>query len=260
MRGMDDKRISNLETKLEQLVEGAFTHLFRKQVSAHDIAIKLIRSMEDNLKFSDDNDARPIAPNVYHIVLHPQNHEQLRNLQPQIDDVLREQLVNLAIQSGYRLSDNPNIKLIADGDIELSTVTIKASYSDNGNNTTAAMKPIMMQRNDKSPNNPQLIINGERHISLKQTIINIGRSDENHIIIDDPFISRHHLQLRLRFGKYTLFDVNSRGGTYVNKVRVTEHLLQSGDVITMGSTKIVYMSDEKPGHNLATTTSTLDPV
>lgn len=257
---MDDKRINNLETKLEQLVEGAFTHFFRKRVSAHDIAIKLIRSMEDNLRFAEDNDPRPIAPDTYHILLNPRNQTKLQDLEPTIGDVLREQLIDIAVQSGYRLSENPTIKLIADTDLDAASVIIRATYSSRGSNTTASMQPIKVQKTNKKPQNPHLILNGGRQVQLTKTVFNIGRSVENDLVVDDPYISRHHIQLRLRFGKYTLFDVNSRAGTLVNNVRVTEHLLQTGDVIMVGSTQIMYMSDEGTGHNPTTTTSRLDPV
>ena len=65
--------------------------------------------------------------------------------------------------------------------------------------------------------------------------------------------------MRLRFGAYTLFDVNSRGGTMVNNIRVTEHQLQSGDVIKIGGTKLTYIAENNKSNSTGTTQS-LDPV
>jgi pSer/pThr/pTyr-binding forkhead associated (FHA) protein len=94
-----------------------------------------------------------------------------------------------------------------------------------------------------APKNPQLIINGEQTVPLTDQIVNIGRSRDNQIVLNDPYASRHHIQLRLRFGVYTLFDTQSQGGVYVNDVIVREHRLQPGDVIRLGKTQMVYFEE-----------------
>jgi pSer/pThr/pTyr-binding forkhead associated (FHA) protein len=96
---------------------------------------------------------------------------------------------------------------------------------------------------NRAPANPQLVILNKPPIPLRLNILNVGRSRENHIVIDDPAVSRHHLQLRLRAGRYMLFDTQSNSGTYVNGVRVKEHTLQAGDVILIGTTQLVYTED-----------------
>ncbi|MBZ0288066.1 MAG: FHA domain-containing protein, partial [Anaerolineae bacterium] len=72
----------------------------------------------------------------------------------------------------------------------------------------------------------------------------IGRSHENDVILDDQHVSRFHAQVRLRFGHYVIFDADSASGTFVNDVRVREHRLQTGDVIRIGGTSLVYMQDD----------------
>jgi pSer/pThr/pTyr-binding forkhead associated (FHA) protein len=105
------------------------------------------------------------------------------------------------------------------------------------------MQPIRLPPIPPNPTNPQLIISGHKTYPLREPVITVGRSQDNHIILDDPHISRHHAQIRLRFGQYTLFDADSQSGTYVNDVPVREHRLQSGDVIRLGATSLVYMED-----------------
>ena len=78
---------------------------------------------------------------------------------------------------------------------------------------------------------------------LTKTVINIGRDSANDVVISDVFVSRRHVQLREHFGVYTLFDVNSRGGTLVNNAVVSEHRLQNGDVIRIGHTDVIYADD-----------------
>lgn len=62
----------------------------------------------------------------------------------------------------------------------------------------------------------------------------VGRGASNHIILDDPRISRQHARLAPeRDGTY-LYDLNSANGTLVNGVSVTKHRLQVNDVIRFG--------------------------
>lgn len=255
---MNEKYIAQMEAQLESLIEGTFTNLFRKRVTAHDIAVKLARSLETQLRYVNDGDSRPIAPDSYSIQLHPTVEQKLREGSPQLTSSLGQHIVELVAQSGYRLNAEPIVQLVGLASLDKNEVEIEAVHTTDSQNTTQAMQPII---NDKktAPQNPQLVINdGERTIELTEPLLNLGRSDDNHIVIDDPFCSRHHLQLRLRFGSYTLFDVNSRAGTKVNNIRVAEHQLQSGDVIQIGKTQLVYIVLDDKSKNR--TTQSLDPV
>ena len=64
-------------------------------------------------------------------------------------------------------------------------------------------------------------------------------------MLDDPRVSRHHCQLRYRFGSYVLYDLGSRAGTYVNNQRISEVVLQPGDVIALAGVRLVYTVDEQ---------------
>ncbi len=255
---MNEKHIAQLEAQLEALVEGTFTNLFRRRVTAHDIAMKLARSMENALRYSRDGDIRPVAPDSYTIQLHPSVEEKLQQKSPQLRQSLAQHIIELVAQSGYRLNAEPIVQLVANPALDKSDVGVEALHTTESENTTQAMQPIPAQQK-KPPAKVQLIVNnGERTIDLSEPVLNIGRADDNHIILDDAYCSRHHVQLRLRFGSYTLFDVSSRSGTTVNNVRVSEHQLQSGDVIKIGATQLIYLIGN--GKNTTGTTQSLDPV
>jgi hypothetical protein len=245
MRRMNDQAIARLEAKLEQLIEGTFAQLFSKTIRAQDIALHLARAMENGIQPARDGDPRPFAPDHYTIRLNPDVREHLMLRQPELARILGQHLVDLASAVGYRLSSVPSIELIAAPDAEASEILVDAKHRNGSVSATAVMKPIELPYTH-TPQNPQLIINGEKTLSLDVPIINIGRSRDNHIVLDDPYISRHHVQLRLRFGVYTLFDTQSQGGVLVNDVAVREHRLQPGDVIRIGKTQLVYLEDTPP--------------
>jgi len=51
---------------------------------------------------------------------------------------------------------------------------------------------------------------------LNKDIITLGRDITNDIVINDPEVSRHHCRLTRGGGGYTLEDLGSTNGTFVN--------------------------------------------
>jgi hypothetical protein len=76
-----------------------------------------------------------------------------------------------------------------------------------------------------------LILQGTRIIPLNQTFIKIGRQLDNHIILEDPRVSRTHAQIKLINDHYVIFDMHSTGGTHINGRQVEQSVLYPGDVI-----------------------------
>jgi len=66
----------------------------------------------------------------------------------------------------------------------------------------------------------------------------IGRDAKCDIIINDPHVSREHLQImKDKNGNYSLFDLESTTGTYVNGKKIKgEVKLQNHDVVKIGNT------------------------
>lgn len=66
----------------------------------------------------------------------------------------------------------------------------------------------------------------------------LGRSPTNTIALPDSFASTEHAHLLLREGQWWLYDQESRNGTTVNDVPITDAVvLSSGDVIGIGRVK-----------------------
>lgn len=70
---------------------------------------------------------------------------------------------------------------------------------------------------------------------LEQENLVIGRDINNHVVINDPEISRKHTQLIMQAGGYLIEDLGSTNGTFVNNQRlIGPHLLKHGEIITLG--------------------------
>jgi pSer/pThr/pTyr-binding forkhead associated (FHA) protein len=68
----------------------------------------------------------------------------------------------------------------------------------------------------------------------------IGRGPNTETRLHDSEVSRVHCVVQLREGKALLTDSGSRTGTRVNGKPVTEHELQAGDLIEIGTTKLSF--------------------
>ncbi|MFO7323269.1 MAG: DUF3662 and FHA domain-containing protein [Chloroflexota bacterium] len=248
---MKDQSLARFEASLERLIEGAFAHMFSKSVRAQDIALQLARAMEMGAEVAHNGDPRPLAPDHYTIRMNPDVCQRLLKRQPALAQILSQHMVELATDAGYRLNTVPDIELLTDDSLGPGTIVVHPQHKNRLDHATAVMERIELPAPDAEqlPKNAQLIINGEQVIFLQEPVINIGRSRENHIVLDDAFVSRRHAQLRLRFGRYTLFDLQSQAGTYVNDVRIREHPLQTGDVIRMGKVQLVYLEDDPAGES-----------
>jgi hypothetical protein len=75
-------------------------------------------------------------------------------------------------------------------------------------------------------------------------VTSIGRAQGNTIVIDDGFISSHHVLINLREGQWWLEDMGSRNGTFLNDHHLVEPAVISwGDIIVMGSTQLTIEPD-----------------
>jgi hypothetical protein len=81
---------------------------------------------------------------------------------------------------------------------------------------------------------------------MKATVISIGTSDDNDIILKDKAISRHHAKIRLEGKKCFVYDLASTNGTRVNGRKITKKWIKDGDTIEMGHTKMTFKPNEKP--------------
>ncbi|MFV2071588.1 MAG: FHA domain-containing protein [Thermoanaerobaculales bacterium] len=74
----------------------------------------------------------------------------------------------------------------------------------------------------------------EEVFTLSPTGTTIGRLDTNDICIPEGTVSRQHAKVELTTAGFTLFDLGSENGMYVNGERTVEHLLQEGDRVEIG--------------------------
>jgi pSer/pThr/pTyr-binding forkhead associated (FHA) protein len=69
----------------------------------------------------------------------------------------------------------------------------------------------------------------------------IGRHPDSDIFLDDVTVSRRHAEVRHAGEKFTVNDVGSLNGTYLNRERIEEADLHSGDELQIGKFRLVFL-------------------
>jgi pSer/pThr/pTyr-binding forkhead associated (FHA) protein len=76
---------------------------------------------------------------------------------------------------------------------------------------------------------------------LESDVTSTGRHPESDIFLDDITVSRRHAEFVTRDQITTVRDVGSLNGTYVNRERIDEAQLKSGDEVQIGKFKLLFL-------------------
>lgn len=77
---------------------------------------------------------------------------------------------------------------------------------------------------------------------LDQDRVRAGRHPQSEIFLDDITVSRRHVEFTRSGGTWTIKDAGSLNGTYLNRDRVEESRLASGDEVQIGKFKLIFLS------------------
>ena len=94
---------------------------------------------------------------------------------------------------------------------------------------------------------------------LETTLFTIGSSPDNSLVIDNIKVSAHHAEIRLEEQGFSITDLGSIHGTYVNGERLdfnTSRLLNPGNSIAIGDIVYTYDIEETPQTEEIASTST----
>lgn len=75
----------------------------------------------------------------------------------------------------------------------------------------------------------------DRPIELTSPTTVVGRDESSELCVSEDSISRMHAEINFDGQKYSVQDLNSTNGTFVNETRVSYSVLDSGDRVRFGS-------------------------
>lgn len=104
---------------------------------------------------------------------------------------------------------------------------------------------LASQVEDLAPGDAMLVVKKGSNVGatylLDSDVVAVGRNPNADVFLDDVTVSRRHAEFRRQGGSYTVADVGSLNGTYVNgELRDTSDL-QPGDEVQIGKFKLVFL-------------------
>ena len=90
-----------------------------------------------------------------------------------------------------------------------------------------------------------------REFPLNDRVTTVGRSPDNDIALEDSIVSRQHCIISCEEDIWTISDLDSKNGSYVNDLSVKKARLQSGDRIRLGSTQMIFSYANQPFNSYA---------
>jgi hypothetical protein len=97
--------------------------------------------------------------------------------------------------------------------------------------------------------------NAGSRFRLDGALTTAGRHPDSDIFLDDVTVSRRHAEFYRQGAFFTVRDVGSLNGTYVNRERIEEAQLTGGDEVQIGKFRLLFLTSQ----NLGPGTSSADP-
>jgi len=141
-----------------------------------------------------------------------------------------------------------------------STISISGieSYDPNatqtGTGATPALSAEVLAAIDALPPGSALLIvlrgpNSGSRFLLDSDKTTAGRHPQGDIFLDDVTVSRKHVEFRRQpNGGFSVADVGSLNGTYVNRERIDEVVLNNGDEVQIGKYRLVFFAGHHRGY------------
>jgi hypothetical protein len=234
-------KLDQLEARLKTLIEGRFARLLPVYENRDDFIHRLVSAMETGTQVQPNGIS--LAPDIYVLLVHPDMAPEIET-NPQFLEELAIIILEVGASTGLVFAQPPVVNLSPNPDLDRNSVVVIARISQDMLAKTIESPTQSGVDNGNIPPNAFLIVNGVENFVLDQPLVNIGRRSNNDLVINDPRISRSHAQLRAIRGKYVIFDLDSKGGTYINGQRVPQRTLHSKDVISLAGVPLVYGQDD----------------
>jgi hypothetical protein len=209
-----------LERRLEQLVEGAFSRVFRSGLRPVEVGRRLVRELDDGR--SVDVRGRTVVPNQFTVRLSEADHDEFADIHDSLCRELAETAREHARGEGYTFMGPVAVELAVDPKMRTGAFAIDARLREGRGGTGAGSL---------------LLPTGER-LPLGEDTLTIGRIPTSTIVLADPNVSRNHAEIRPQGTGWVLVDLGSTNGSRVNGGRIATHELRDGDELQFGNTKI----------------------
>jgi FHA domain/Protein of unknown function (DUF3662) len=237
--GVLKTKLNWLEARLQSLIEGSATRLLSNSKD-RDLPSSLVTAMNAGLQV--DSDGFPLAPDLFTLKLPLEDARRFDEDKAVLSE-LAAAIEQAGGEAGLRFLARPKVRIVIEPALTPGRFDLLAQVSQQSIEETSIFGVSQEEVTQSVPEGAFLILDGMQVYPLIQPVINVGRKSSNHLVLDDPRVSRTHAQLRAIKGRYVIFDLESSGGTFVNGSRTGQRTLFPGDVISLAGVSLVYGQD-----------------
>jgi hypothetical protein len=228
--------LDRFESGVERAVNGAFAKFSHGAVKPVEIASALRRELDDRAAAVGRD--RTVAPNDLVVELSSEDYDQVEAWGAEaLADEFAANVTDHAAHQRYAFVGPVTVSFAENHELEQGRFTIHSST------VRGAVAPATMA----APNarHPMLDIDGQRYL-LTGPVTVIGRGSEADIIVDDPGVSRKHLEIRVTGDAVVATDMGSTNGLFVEGHQVPAATLLDGNTLTIGRTRILFWTGGEP--------------
>lgn len=238
--------LSRFEARIQRLIEEGTARLFSSQDTKSHLAGSLIEAMQAEVQFAEGDIL--VGPGIYTIHASVEHAASLRANQSVLEEI-KVAILQAATQSGIQIPGSLVLHVVPHEGLPAGEFRVQCSAASEDIGQTQALRKSAEPAERQVPPGAFLIVGGTEIFPLHLPIVNIGRKSDNHLVIENPQVSRRHAQLRAIAGHYHFFDLGSTGGSKINNVEVKTAALLAGDVISLAGVPLIYGQDAvQSGH------------
>ena len=221
--------LQRFEQRLEQVISGAFARAFRSAVQPVEIAAALQRECDNNAQILSRD--RRLVPNSFHVELSQTDLDRLAPYDTAMAKELVDQLQSHADAQSYVFPGPVALAFESADDLTTGRFRIRseAQAKVTGNTSYTQVRRARAV----------LEVNGTQH-PLQAPGLVIGRGTEADVRINDPGVSRRHVEFVVTGHDDDLMveakDLGSTTGMLVDDRKVPRATLRDGSRVKVGNT------------------------
>lgn len=222
--------LDRFEKSVERAVNNTFARVFRSELKPVEMASALRREVDDRAAAVDRD--RTVAPNEFTISLSVDDFAQVEGWGAEtLADELAANVTQHAATQHYAFVGPVTVTFEEVEGLELGRFEVHSST------VRGAVAPATSAA--PSSRHPLVDIDGQRYL-LTGPVTVIGRGAEADIVVDDPGVSRRHLEIRVTPDGVVATDLGSTNGLFVEGHQVPAATLLDGNSLTIGRTRIMF--------------------
>ncbi len=238
--------LDRFEQNVERAFNNAFAKLGRGEVKPVDLASSLRREVDDRVAVVGRD--RAVAPNEFTVRLASDDFARIEDWGAEaLADELAATVTDHAAEQHYAFVGPVSVTFDEDatlqpGQYQVHSASVRGAVPSNvpnGSGQPGHSPGPVLSAPTPGLRHPLIDIDGQRYLLTGPTTV-IGRGSEADIVVDDPGVSRRHLEIRVTPDGVVATDMGSTNGLFVEGHQVPAATLLDGNSLTIGRTRIMF--------------------